>query len=323
MQKVLILGGTQFIGRALVEALEKNNNYELTLFNRQQTNPALFPQVKKIKGDRETKDIDLLKNQDWDFVIDLSCYYPANFAVLLQVLKGRIKRYILLSTIAVYALPGSSFENGIAEDFPTLYTATELQQNKSADTYGRQKAACEQILLHTEGIDKIILRPSIVYGANDPTDRLYYWLYRSKQKQPFILPDHGEEKITLTYVHDLTKIIMASLAVQSHSIIYNATTHPPFLLKDMLMFLNSHASAVAVNPDDLLRVGILPEKDIPLWFNSPLLIPNEKLKQDFPIECSTFAQSLLETMNYYESLHWPVPKVGLSMAREKEFLNYC
>ena len=76
MKKLLILGGTNFIGRYLTERLLESSNYKITLFNRGCTNSHLFPEVKRIFGDRHTKDIRLLGNEKWDVVIDISCYFP-------------------------------------------------------------------------------------------------------------------------------------------------------------------------------------------------------------------------------------------------------
>ena len=87
MKKILILGGTQFVGRNLVERLDALGQFEITLFNRQQTGSHLFSHLKKIKGDRETSDINQLKNKTWDAVIDLSAYYPNSLQNLLEIMK--------------------------------------------------------------------------------------------------------------------------------------------------------------------------------------------------------------------------------------------
>lgn len=90
MKKLLILGGTQFIGRNLVERLQKEDDFELTLFNRQMTGAELFQDVQKIKGDRSTDDIQQIAGKDWDFIIDLSCYFPED-------MKGGLSNYRIRS----------------------------------------------------------------------------------------------------------------------------------------------------------------------------------------------------------------------------------
>jgi len=96
-KRILIIGGTNFIGRNIVESLLETNKYEVTLFNRGVTNPELFSDLKKLKGDRYSNDINFLRNDSWDFVIDMSCYYPKNLEELLKVLGNKVLKYIFIS----------------------------------------------------------------------------------------------------------------------------------------------------------------------------------------------------------------------------------
>jgi 2'-hydroxyisoflavone reductase len=210
MKKILILGGTQFIGRNLVEKLQGNDHYEITLFNRQQTNSSLFADTKKIKGDRETADIKQLTGVYWDYIIDLSGYYPDSLNILLNTLKGQVGRYIFMSTLSAYQLDDEQLKASIPECGATSSCDQYQHTDNTMATYGPRKAECERILLQTDWLDKIILRPSIIYGKYDHTDRFYYWLYRSHSQQPVIIPD-STDKITLTYVGDLVNIIVQSM----------------------------------------------------------------------------------------------------------------
>ena len=321
MQTVLILGGTNFIGRNLVEELQAVGDFDITLFNRQETNSDLFPNINKIKGDRETDDIIQLNKQSWDCIIDLSCYYPENFEALLNLLQGQVKRYIFVSTISVYQLSEAILKNIITEDLETLpYGELEIA-NRTMETYGNRKAECERILLKTKWLDKIILRPSIVYGKYDKTDRLYYWLYRIKNQLPFILPNNGADKITLTYVKDLVKIIIKSIELKNHSIIYNATTHNPLALMEIIESVCKFNTVINTSATSLADKNINPELDIPLWFNSSLMFDNKKLTTDFQIELMPFKQSMVETMNYFDSLNWELPKTGLGIKTENELVE--
>ncbi len=314
MKKILILGGTQFIGRNLVERLQENSEYDVTLFNRQQTNSDLFPKLKKIKGDRETNDIAQLKGQHWDGVIDLSCYYPNSLQNLLDTLKGNVKRYIFISTISVYQ---KETPNLITED-DELYSCDPLQRTDTTmASYGSRKAECERVLQKTEWLDKIILRPSIVYGKYDTTDRFYYWLYKAAKKQSIILPNKGTDIITLTYVNDLVEIIIKAMDVPKHSTVYNATTHSPLSLHSIINSIDETSVIQNVNSDELLKKGIEPGLDIPLWFNRSLLISNERLAKDLGVRMTPFDKSVKETQAWYQSLKWPKPTTGLEEQREK------
>lgn len=320
MKKILILGGTQFVGRNLVERLDELGQYEITLFNRQQTGSHLFSHLKKIKGDRETSDINQLKNKTWDAVIDLSAYYPNSLQNLLEILKGNISRYIFISTISVYNLE-NEISGSIKEDFETLPCALSQATDTSMSTYGNRKSECERVLRNATYLDKIILRPSIIYGKYDPTDRFYYWLYRAKNKNPFILPNNGKDKITLTYINDLVEIMIQSIEIKTHSTVYNVTTHEPFTLKKMTLCMNKNALTVDVQSKILYENNIIPGKDIPLWFDTNLEIDNGKLLKDFEPKITQFEKSVTETNNYYESLNWPIPKTGLTIERKHEILK--
>lgn len=312
MKKILILGGTQFIGRNLVEQMLKTGKYNITLFNRGITAPKLFRGVKTIKGNRETDDIKKLAGKKWDCVIDMSGYYPDTLSALLDILKGRTERYIFISTISVYQLDNQP-EGVIKENFDLLPCDEWQRTDHSIATYGNRKAECERVLLNATWLNSIILRPSLVYGKYDHTDRFYYWLYQAKHKIPVILPDNGAHKITLTYVNDLVSVIIKAISIKEHSTVYNVTTHQPFSVKTMVKALANPAITVNTEARKLLNMGVIPGHHIPLWFNSPLRISNARLKKDFNIAFTPYDKSIREISAYYKSLKWPRPRAGLDM----------
>jgi 2'-hydroxyisoflavone reductase len=221
MEKILILGGTQFIGRTLVEQLQKLNNYDITLFNRQQTQADLFPEVKKMKGDRETNDISQIENEKWDYVIDVSCYYPDSLVHVLDSIKGSLKKYILVSTCSVYDDDNDQTPMRV-ETAKVLSCTNEQRTDRTDASYGNRKAECERILVNSNQ-KYTIFRPSLVYGPYDHTDRLYYWLYQVQTSKTLLLPDFGEKLFSITYVHDLVHAIINALE-SDVSGIYNVTT---------------------------------------------------------------------------------------------------
>lgn len=324
MKKILVLGGTQFIGRSVVERLVELNLYEITLFNRQRTNADLFPSCNKIKGDRETDDINQLIHQYWDFILDVSCYYPNTLDKFLSKIEGKVGRYIFISTASVYDLNEESQHLLITEDNLATLPCTEDQKTDSnMNTYGERKAECERVLLKHEWLDKIILRPCIVYGKYDHTDRFYYWLYKINQQQPFVFPKCEHEKITLTYIGDLVNIIVQSIEIKEHSIFYNTSTHEPYSLKDILLKIDDEMQGIEIEPDILIENGITPGMYAPLWYNISLKVSNEKLLKDFKMSCIPFEQSIAETKAYFETLNWPIPKAGFNAEIEAKLLeNY-
>jgi 2'-hydroxyisoflavone reductase len=175
MKKILILGGTNFVGRSLTERLVASGNYDVTLFNRGKTNAELFKGVKQIHGDRETADIEKIYNRRWDCIIDFSGYYPVTFEKLLKGIEGNVGRYIFISTVSVFDV--AKYEGQlITEQFATQACSDAQKVSPLMDAYGEKKAEMERILLQQQGLDKIIFRPGFIYGKYDYTGRFYLLL---------------------------------------------------------------------------------------------------------------------------------------------------
>ncbi len=180
MKKILILGGTGFVGRILTENLLKQNIFPV-LFNRGKRSPGIFPELRHITGDRLNKDdIKQIAGESWDTVIDFSCMFPVNLDEITDMLLGNVGRYIFISTASVYPMDDPKFwKEPVKETANTLpCTPEEKIDPEILPTYGQKKAECERILLAKEGLDPVIFRPGLIYGRYDYTDRFYYWLYR-------------------------------------------------------------------------------------------------------------------------------------------------
>lgn len=325
--KILVLGGTFFIGRATLELLTQNNDYNITLFNRGNTNAHLFPNLIRITGDRnDFKDLKKISKQDWDVIIDFSCYYPKPLARLIQNLKGKVKRYIFISTASVYDLMQLQNDNIIKEDFPLLsYTKADMIDTSMA-TYGQRKVACEQVLLQHSWLDTIILRPSVVYGKYDPFDRHYYWLYRVKHRNKLLMPIGSENLSAFTFVNDLASIIDKAIGIEQHQTIYNTNTHAPTplydIVKQMAAITQTTPTFVEVPADFFTKHKISPWSDIALWINGNFMVQDfSRLQNDFKLRLHTLPESLQLTTNYYEQLNWPIPKYGMSLEKETSLME--
>src|ERR1700733_348625 len=188
MKKLLILGGTMFVGRAFTERAFASGKYDLTLFNRGKSNANLFPSIKQITGNRETNEIEQVYKENWDCIIDFSAYYPLTFEKHIAALKGKVKRYIFISTISVFDI-GKLAGKVIAEEDETHACSEAQKSSRLPDAYGEKKAEMERILLKSDWLDTIIFRPSFIYGKYDWTERFYYWLYRAKFNDQIIMPE--------------------------------------------------------------------------------------------------------------------------------------
>jgi 2'-hydroxyisoflavone reductase len=325
MEKLLIIGGTQFIGRNLLLKLQESNKYDITLFNRGKTNASLFPQFKRIIGDRNTDDISKIGQEEWDYIIDLSCYYPDSLEKILPLIKDSVKRYVFVSTCSVYDRNENKSSIATLENGPLLDCSKEQETESLPAAYGNKKVACER-LLAASGLDYISLRPSLVYGAYDHTDRLYYWLYQVKHKTPILVPDHGERLFSITYVTDLVHAIIKSLNVEVHSNIYNVISEEFTSIKNIIAtasdLLNRSPQIISATPDFLHQHQIQEWTTMPLWIDGDYFTySDKKLITDFDISLSDWTKSIQETVDYYETLDWSNPIYGLPDTKRLELIS--
>lgn len=325
-KKILIIGGTAFVGRVLLEHLLQLGGYEITLFNRGKTNAGLFSGVAQIHGNRETDDIKLLANKNWDVVIDFCGYYPLSLQKIVDTLRGRIGRYIFVSTGSVYDLEQIG-EQTITED-SLLYTCSNDEKiDHSMETYGKRKVACEQVLLDAKAdIDPIILRPGVIYGQYDPFDRHYYWLYRIQQQGKILVPTGSENLSSHTFVNDFAKIVTRAIDVPTHSNIYNTTTHPIISFSEMLdsmsRALNKKPTFVHADVEFQEEAEIEPWSDLPLWINGNFfMVDSSRVLNDFGLEMTPLDESFRLAAEYYASKQWYIPKSGMTLDEEKDYIK--
>lgn len=324
MQQLLILGGTQFIGRNLVERLIGREDLEITLFNRQKTNGELFPSLRKLKGDRATDDVALIGDQDWDYIIDLSCYYPDSLDRILATVNKDLRKYILISTCSVYDMEQQT--TPLASETAPLFPCTQQQRTDETNaSYGARKAECERIL-QKSGIEHLILRPSLVYGRYDHTDRFYYWLHQVRQHDQVLLADNGLRSLSLTYVHDLVEVITQALSMSPPNKVYNVISAP---LVSIRQVVDLAASILDKEPGFINAPGpFLHEQHISEWTDMPLWIDsdtdtfsNQRLKEDFDIQLTNWRKTIEDTIAYFDQLGWPSPEYGISATRRKRLIE--
>ena len=242
--KLLIIGGTLFVGRALTE-MGLARGHEITLFNRGQGNPELFPEVEKVKGDRDGG-LGALGDREWDAVIDTCGYFPRVVRQSAEALSGRVGLYCFISSISVYADFSSPWdENGpLASMDPQLAEKTDDIDNSN---YGPMKVMCEQIVEQHHPGRTLIVRPGIIAGPHDPSDRLTYWLVRGAKGGDMIVPGQPEADMQIIDVRDLAEWTISRIEKGTAGI-YN-TTGPDYRLTmgDLLKACNEAAGGNA-NP---------------------------------------------------------------------------
>lgn len=262
--RILIIGGTRFVGRHLVEAALARS-HEVTLFNRGQSNPELFPQVRKIVGDRE-KDLDQLRGQVWDAVIDVVGYVPRLVRLSAEILKEKVSRYVFVSTISVF----EDFRKvGITESDPLAKLEDETVEEVGGETYGPLKALCENVVQEIYGERALIVRPGLVVGPQDPTDRFTYWPVRVSRGSEVLAPERPQAPVQFIDARDLAEFII-QLTEGHASGIYNATG-PDYeltigrLLEVCKQVNGSDATFRWASLEFLNQNNVQPWSDLPVW----------------------------------------------------------
>jgi 2'-hydroxyisoflavone reductase len=327
MKKILILGGTGFVGRILTENLIKLDIHPV-LFNRGKRSPGIFSELRHITGDRlNLEEIKQIAGESWDVVIDFSCMHPVNLDEITDMLKGIVGRYIFISTASVYPMNDPEFwKQPVNEDAETLPCTPEQKVDPDVNsTYGEKKAECERILLAKDWLDAIIFRPGLIYGKYDYTDRFYYWLYKVHNNKKILFPDGGKESFTATFSEDFAELIRAAIDVPKHNKVYNAVTHKPVTLKEYIndasVLLGKTPELINVTPQFIEENKIQPWADLPVWVGAMnMWLDNTKAEKDFPVFFHNFNESVKRCADYYASIGWKTPIAGLSDERELELI---
>ncbi|OFZ79395.1 MAG: hypothetical protein A2603_14485 [Bdellovibrionales bacterium RIFOXYD1_FULL_55_31] len=329
---ILVIGGTRFIGRHVVHKLLEAG-HTVTLLNRGISNPGLFPNLTTIKADRDSDDIRNVPElrRTWDSVIDLCAYYPKGVDAVLKVLNGCAGRYIQCSSVSAYLATAQEDPTPILHEDDPLRTCSEPEATDTTmSSYGQRKAECERVAMaqHSSGIPVIILRPSLVFGAHDQTDRFAYWIWRAANRSPYILPDEGLTITRRTYAPDLATAFVS--AINSHQALgnaYNIAETDPLSFRDTLYHLGNHLGTdslrfgVSVSSDFLLKNNVAPWSDIPLWIpKTNLLADTYKSRKDLGFVSTPATRALAEAADAFLS-EKRTPKAGLSVAREQELLR--
>ncbi|MBN1146464.1 MAG: SDR family oxidoreductase [Anaerolineales bacterium] len=324
---ILILGGTVFLGRALVEAALASG-HEITLFNRGQSNPDLFPQVEKLSGERDGG-LEALEGRRWQAVIDTCGYFPRIVRQSAELLAGAVEHYTFISTLSVYA---SSRQPGIAEDAEVSKLQDESVEELTGETYGPLKALCEQAVEAALPGRALIVRPGLIVGPHDRSDRFTYWPCRVARGGEVLAPGDPQRALQFIDVRDLAEWILRMIAA-GRTGIYNADS--PLgrlamggLLETCQRLSGSDANFTWVSEDFLLEQGVGAWVELPLWI--PKSDPDSAGFFAFDVSKALTAglsyRPLEETVR--ATLDWEASRptghewrAGLAPSRERELLN--
>jgi 2'-hydroxyisoflavone reductase len=260
---LLILGGTVFLGRHVVEAALVAG-HDVTLFNRGH-HPEVFPDVERLIGDRDG-DLRALQGRTWDAVVDTSGYVPRIVRASAGMLAGGIGLYTFVSTISVFpdlALPD------LDEQAPVASLPDCRAEEITPERYGPLKALCEQAVEAVLPGRALILRPGLIVGPHDPTDRFTYWPRRLAQGGEVLAPGRPAARLQFIDVRDLAAWTVRLIEAGGTGT-FNATGPTKKLHMEALLAACQTASGggawLTWVPDAfLLEQGLVPWSEVPLW----------------------------------------------------------
>jgi 2'-hydroxyisoflavone reductase len=272
---VLVLGGTRFVGRAIVaEALR--HGMDVTLFTRGRTNPGLFPGVPRLTGDRDTGDYTALRGRTWDAVVDVTAFVPRHVAQATAALTagpGRTAphRYLLISSHAVY--DDTRVTPGHDEDAPRREPVRDTEE-LDQETYGRLKVACEDDALALWGERATIVRPGKVAGPHDASDTFTYWTRRASRGGRIALPGDPEQPVQVVDARDLAALVVRLIADDRAGAFHAVGPEQPVTLRTLIE--TCAQAAGAADAVEIVPVDV-PAAELPPLF--PLIRPNRASQQ--------------------------------------------
>jgi 2'-hydroxyisoflavone reductase len=323
--RILILGGTLFVGRHLVEAAG-TRGHAVTLFNRGQTDPGLYPELETLHGDRAAGDLESLRESTWDAVVDTSARVPRWVRETAALLADRVGHYTFVSSCSVYAdttLPGTNERSPVhmLEDETT-------EEITSAEVYGGLKVLCERQLEQALPGRSLSARAGLIVGPYDMSGRFTYWVHRIARGGDVLAPEPRDQPVQLIHARDLADWLL-DMAERGETGVFNATgPEQPLTMEGVLESIvaetASDARLVWVDEEYLVDNGVEAWSDLPLW-----LAPggNPEVANFLAVDVSKavgaglgfrpLAQTIRDTLEQAETF----PQAGLDETRERELLE--
>lgn len=262
--RVLIVGGTAFVGRHIAEAA-LNAGHEVTLFNRGQTGPGLFPRATRLIGDRD-RDLSALADGEWDATIDVCCYLPRQARALAAALGRRGGHHVFISSASVYRTPVAA---GFAEDAPLVDVADPSTEQVNEHTYGGLKVACERAVAELYAAGFTIVRPTYVIGPYDRSYRFTWWVERIARGGTVLAPRSAHDPIQVIDARDMGAWIVSLIAAGRDGTYHAVSPAPPFRFRELVESIVAEVAPaqtelVWVDEDFLLAEGET-GASLPLW----------------------------------------------------------
>src|SRR5438128_3513455 len=309
--RILILGGTGFIGPYQVRyALSRG--HKVTTFNRGKTHKNELPEgVEQLIGDRNGQ-LDALKNRRWDVVIDNPTTLPAWVRDAAQILKDNVERYVFISTISVYG----EVKQGVDESAPVAkyegpdpYKETlEAMKAGGFKTYGPLKALSEKETEKWFPGKALIIRPGLIVGPHDETDRFTYWPVRVDRGGEVLAAGNPNDPVQFIDARDLAEWTIR-MVENGETRIYNATgPAKPLGIGAMLDGIKdaekSNATFTWVNEEFLTQQKVEPWSDMPVWTGKESGLARTNISRALAkgLTFRPLADTARDTLSWFKSL---------------------
>jgi 2'-hydroxyisoflavone reductase len=321
--RILVIGGTRFVGRHMVEAALAAG-HDVTLFHRGQTGPDLFPGVERRRGDRNG-DLGELAEGSWDATIDTCAYVPRQVHTLADALGERAGTYLLVSSVSAYDTPEAA---GFGEDSPLIELADPTVEEITGDTYGGLKVLCERAAVERFGAGSIIVRPTYVVGPDDYTWRFPWWVQRLARGGEVLAPGPADNPAQVIDARDMATWTVRLLEQKEAGAFHAVSPAPPFGFGDQLEAIRAAVAPEGtvltwVDEDFLLAEG-LDDTAFPLWSGGD---PDRLIMAADPAAATAtglvprpLEDTARDTLSWLRGVEQPASP-GISPEREAELLD--
>jgi 2'-hydroxyisoflavone reductase len=261
--QILVLGGTGFLGPHFVEAALAKG-HEVTLFNRGKTNPHLFPDLEKLVGDRKTGDLSALEGRRFHAVVDNSGYLPKHVKQSAELLSTS-GQYLFVSSVSAFRDQGQA---GLKESDPVA-PLTEPDTEDVMAHYGALKAACEAAAETAMPGRVTVVRPGLIVGPGDESDRFTYWPVRIARGGEVLAPGNPEDPVQFIDVRDLAAFMLLTIEQQLANVYSAVGPTERMSVKGMLdgciAALGSDAKLTWADAEFLAKHEVQPWMELTVW----------------------------------------------------------
>ena len=332
-RSLLILGGTGFLGPHIVEAaLERG--HRMTLFNRGRTNDALFPNLEKLRGDRDPNvgnGLAALKGRRFDAVIDTSGYVPRHVGSSASLLARSVEHYVFVSSVAAYKQWGTIVD---ADESTAIDTsAKQGMEDVNPGTYGPLKAGCERSVAHALPGKNSIIRPGLIAGPGDHTDRFTYWPVRIARGGQVLAPGGASDPVQFIDARDLADWIITLVEQRTMGKFNAVGPRGRMTIAEMLYgtkgVMESDATFTWVPAEFLAERGVRGWRGMPVWVDPDGDLRGVARYSNAKAVAAglTFrplAETARETLDWFRTLpadRQASLRAGISREREREILD--